>query len=245
MLLEQIRHLRSRGHRIPLLYGGTGTAGHQVLPTWTSVRVDEEVLVPRDQSYSLYLSGCDVVVAGWFGQLPELAASGAPVFYLEQGDEEIFGELPSESEELLVREHLRQYYTQPVSVAAVSPFVFSAWYEGSGMPSLEAMASGGPVVETCCGGIDTHAVPGVNALLVEPGDVESLAAIVYLLDDPTGRSILSAAGREIALRFCLSDTIEHLEAPLRRVATSHQNTYPPERVLQLRLAVLATAQRRT
>jgi len=100
------------------------------------------------------------------------------------------------------------------------------------MPPLEAMASGVPVVATSCGGISTYAVPGVNALLVEPGDIESLAAaIAYLLDDPAGRSILSAAGRETAFRFRWSDTIEHLEAALRRVATMHQNTCPPERVL--------------
>jgi len=99
-------------------------------------------------------------------------------------------------------------------------FLFSSWYEGFGMPPLEAMASGLPVIATSCGGIDTYAVPGVNCLLVEPGDIDAMAAAVgYLLDDPEGRAILARGGRETALRFSWANAVSRLEEALQTVVT--------------------------
>jgi glycosyltransferase involved in cell wall biosynthesis len=73
-------------------------------------------------------------------------------------------------------------------------------YEGFGLPALEAMAAGAPVVAA-----DATSLPevvGAAGLLVPVGDVSAWAsALGDLLGDPDGRARLAAAGRERAARF--------------------------------------------
>lgn len=86
-------------------------------------------------------------------------------------------------------EALRQLYAH----AAV--FVFPSIYEGFGMPVLEAMACGAPVVTS-----RTTALPevaGDAALLVDPEDVDAIGeAIVRLVEDRGLRDRLRAKGFE-------------------------------------------------
>lgn len=90
--------------------------------------------------------------------------------------------------------------------------LFTSWYEGFGMIPLEAMASGTPVVTTDCGGISDYVIPGFNALVAEPGDIDSLAgAVGYLLENENARLLLSHNGRETALKFSPENIIPKLE----------------------------------
>ena len=81
-----------------------------------------------------------------------------------------------------------------------SVFVYPSIYEGFGLPPLEAMACGAPVVAA-----DRTALPevlGHAALLVDPGDVAEFAeAILSLLDHPERRRELSETGLRQASRF--------------------------------------------
>ncbi len=85
------------------------------------------------------------------------------------------------------------------AVATVLP----SRYEGFGMPLLEAMARGCPVIAT-----DSSSLPEVVAdagLLVPVGDVDALAgAIERVLDDMELRWALGDAGRARAARFTWS-----------------------------------------
>ena len=70
------------------------------------------------------------------------------------------------------------------------------------MVLLEAMACGTPVVTCPVGGIPAVARDGRNALFVQPGDIEGLAAAIErLLDDDALREAMSQANREDVRRY--------------------------------------------
>lgn len=90
--------------------------------------------------------------------------------------------------------------------------LFTSVYEGFGMPPLEAMASGVPVVTTNCGGINEFIEPGYNALVSEAYDSDSLASsVIYLLSNKEARDALGKCGRETVLKFSVDNVITQLE----------------------------------
>ena len=81
-------------------------------------------------------------------------------------------------------------------------FVYPSIYEGFGLPPLEAMACGAPVIAS--------AVPSVtetSAKIISPTDVHALArSIVELVSDERARASLSAAGLKHAAKFSWAQT---------------------------------------
>jgi glycosyltransferase involved in cell wall biosynthesis len=84
-------------------------------------------------------------------------------------------------------------------------FIYPSVYEGFGLPPLEAMACGAPVIAGRIASLQE--VLGSTARLVEPLDVEALAAsIVELLKDESQRRALGAAGLKHAAQFSWEQT---------------------------------------
>ena len=86
-------------------------------------------------------------------------------------------------------------------------FVYPSIYEGFGLPPLEAMACGAPVIAS---NIATfQETLGSAAQLIEPSDVEALArSIVEILDDEDRRRALSRRGLEQAAKFSWERTAQ-------------------------------------
>jgi glycosyltransferase involved in cell wall biosynthesis len=95
-------------------------------------------------------------------------------------------------------------------------FVFPSLYEGFGLPVLEAMACGAPVITTRLSSLPE--VAGDAARLVGGDDPEELArAIEEVVGNPTLRGRLSEAGLAQAARFSWRRTAEQTAAILERV----------------------------
>ena len=88
----------------------------------------------------------------------------------------------------------------PALYSAATVFAFPSLYEGFGLPLLEAMACGTPVVASKTSSIPE--VVGQAGLLVPPTDHEQLAeAIIRVVEDRALRERLSRAGLERAREF--------------------------------------------
>jgi glycosyltransferase involved in cell wall biosynthesis len=88
----------------------------------------------------------------------------------------------------------------PAIFAAAMVFAFPSLYEGFGLPPLEAMACGTPVV--CSKRSSLPEVVGDAALTVDPSDTDALrAALRRLLRDAELRAELRARGLRQAARF--------------------------------------------
>ncbi len=107
-------------------------------------------------------------------------------------------------------EVLRTFY----DVAKV--FVFPSLYEGFGLPPLEAMAHGTPVVTS-----NTSSLPevvGNGAVLVNPENVfEIMRAIHHVLVDQPMRDKLKERGYEQVQRFSWEDSVQRILRVYREV----------------------------
>ncbi|HET6674663.1 MAG TPA: glycosyltransferase family 1 protein [Nitrospiraceae bacterium] len=100
-----------------------------------------------------------------------------------------------------------------------SVFVFPSLYEGFGLPVLEAMACGIPVL--CSNSSSLPEVAGDAAILVDPRNIEQLASeLTRTLDDASLRQELSERGRTRALTFSWDRTAAETVAVYERVGLS-------------------------
>ena len=99
----------------------------------------------------------------------------------------------------------------PALYSGAEAFVYPSLYEGFGLPVLEAMACGAPVITSNVSSLPE--VVGTAALLVDPHDVRQLAgALEMLLESPARRRDLRAEGLARTQMFtwanCAQATVE-------------------------------------
>jgi len=93
----------------------------------------------------------------------------------------------------------------PLVYAGTEMFVFPSFYEGFGLPPLEALACGAPVI--CSNTSSMPEVVGDAAILVDPGDAAALRrAMAAVLGDEDLRRKLREAGPRRAAAFTWEET---------------------------------------
>jgi glycosyltransferase involved in cell wall biosynthesis/GT2 family glycosyltransferase/Flp pilus assembly protein TadD len=101
--------------------------------------------------------------------------------------------------------------------AGATAFVFPSLYEGFGLPALEAMACGCPVIAS--DGSSLREIVADAGLLVNPQSVNEIAAAMKrLAEDPALSASLRERGREQASRFSWEDVASRTESVLSAIA---------------------------
>ena len=104
----------------------------------------------------------------------------------------------------------------PALYNAAGVFVFPSLHEGFGLPALESLACGTPVVAS--GRSSLPEVVGEAALLIDPEDPDAIAAAIgRVLDEPTLDVLLRQAGLERAAEFTWEKCAEATVAVYRDV----------------------------
>jgi glycosyltransferase involved in cell wall biosynthesis len=118
--------------------------------------------------------------------------------------------------------HVRFLGFQPMETLAAfyrlaRAFVFPSLYEGFGLPPLEAMACGAPVVTSNVSSLPE--VAGGAALLVDPYNEEAIAdAIVRAVTDETLRAELIEKGIQRARTFSWAESVRRIHEIYMQVA---------------------------
>jgi glycosyltransferase involved in cell wall biosynthesis len=99
--------------------------------------------------------------------------------------------------------------------AACDLFVSASWREGFGLPPLEAMACGAPVVVTDSGGVREYARHDENCLVTPPRNPQALSeAMLRVLTDDALAERLRRNGPRTAARFTWESAVDRLEKAL-------------------------------
>jgi glycosyltransferase involved in cell wall biosynthesis len=111
----------------------------------------------------------------------------------------------------------------PALYSGATLFIFPSLYEGFGLPVVEAMACGVPVI--CADVSSLPEVAGSAACLVDPTDTADLtAAMDGLLADPEQRALMAAQGLQQAAQFTWRQTAGLTLAAYERPVNNQEST---------------------
>jgi glycosyltransferase involved in cell wall biosynthesis len=156
--------------------------------------------------------------ARWRQQAP-----GAPPLFLAGGKGWYYTTIFQLVEALNLTDHVHfpGYVPQeelPLWYNAATLFIYPSHFEGFGLPVLEAMACGTPVITSTVSSLPEVAGSDGAAYLVHPADTEALAnSLAELMNQPDRRKSMSVLGQQRAAEFRWKKTAQETVAVYRKV----------------------------
>jgi len=121
-LYEHAKILQNQGHIISILIADR----HDALPDWLENFTPNVLIYKQDDEsviQTILKTDTDIIYAGYYAQLEYLTNEKIPVFYWEQGNEQLFGDLRNNIEhEQWLRNNLQKNLQLPVYLAANSMY---------------------------------------------------------------------------------------------------------------------------
>jgi L-malate glycosyltransferase len=111
----------------------------------------------------------------------------------------------------------------PEIIAGCDLYCCTSWYEGLGLPALEAFCCGVPVISTRTYGVSDYGIDGVNLLLAQPNDPQDIRDKLrqLLLDGSLAERLRHAAFKTVAKKYDWSRSL----ADIRRILLEIDQTY--------------------
>jgi glycosyltransferase involved in cell wall biosynthesis len=180
-----------------------------------------------DGPYLLFLGGLEPrknlpLLLRAFARMPlaraSLVVAGGPVRWFPQTEGHVIrlaSALPEHARSRVVVTGYVPDRHKAVLLSGATAFVYPSLYEGFGLPVLEAMACGTPVLTSNVSAMPE--VAGDAALLVDPYDVTAIAGgMTALIDDDDLRDRLRRSGLERARAFTWEETARKTAEALHR-----------------------------
>lgn len=204
-----VKHLGIDSQRVYVVYPGYDDIFHP-LPDEEKIEVVLKSLGLKPNGYLLHVGTLEPrknllrLVRAYYsvqgevsGPLPKLVLVGAPGWKFREIFE-LIGNLGLDKDVLYLGRVPRM--TLPYLYAGARIFVYPSLYEGFGLPPLEAMACGTPVITSNISSLPE--VVGEAGIMVPPTDIDALIeAIRSLVNDSDLRAALSIDGLKRARHF--------------------------------------------
>jgi glycosyltransferase involved in cell wall biosynthesis len=112
----------------------------------------------------------------------------------------------------------------PDIIASCDLYCCTSWYEGLGLPALEAFCCGVPVVSTSTYGVSDYGIDGVNLLLARPNDSQDIYEKLRrtLLDESLAERLREAAFKTVTGDYDWKTSVQRFKRILREIHETYQ-----------------------
>lgn len=210
-----MHHLGVPASRIHVVYNGVSQSFYQPDPAaWAGLR--DTLALAEGEPFFVYAGGLKAkkngggIIAAW--RIFEAQRKAGRLVILGHHDEAMLGTAKRELQRAIFPGRLTDEQLA-VLLARSTGLFFPSFYEGFGIPVVEAMAAGTPTVLSDIPAL--RELAGEVAFFVNPRDPKSMAdGLLCCLDAQAERAARVAAGRQIAARFTWETCVSRVKQSL-------------------------------